>query len=240
VEEVVLPEIEGLFADWCKSGLQLRFAGTRHLEELLRANTTTGDAEIPEEWWLWRLNFLRLAGMEEDFETVALDYCITYELSPPDWEPPRCGFSSSELDAKEAADEATPLGVSEELLNTMQGDLSSTRQGTPEFADGFAGAGPVTGGAGFGRVELSADLLGDASAAIGKMDRGRSGFSKVVVDCRNLGRVDFLAAGDLLNWTAARKAEGCKVEFRNLNRLVATFFSVIGIDEFAHIVPPTH
>ena len=240
VEEAVLPEIEGLFAGWCKSGLQLRFVGTRHLEELLRANTTTGDAGIRAEWWLWRLNYLRLAGMEDDFETVALDYCITYEMSPPDWEPPLCSFCSSELDATQADDETPVLVVSEELLSTRSGEFSSTRQGALEFSDGFAGAGPVSGGARFGHVELSNNLLGDASAAIEKMDRGRSGFSKVIVDCRHLGRVDFLAAGDLLNWTAARSAEGCKVEFRNLNRLVATFFSVIGIDEFARIIPPAH
>ena len=240
VDEAALPEIESLFAGWCESGLQLHFAGTQHLDELLSAHTITGNSEIPALWWLWRLHFLRLAGTEEDFETVALDYCITYEMSPPTWEPPRCGFSGSEVDTEKAVDVTPPLVVSDELLSTMAGSFHPSRHGVLDSTNGSTGADAASKGARFGRVELSSNLVGDASSAIEKLDSGRFGFNKVVVDCRQLGRVDFLAAGDLLNWAAARNAEGCKVDFRNLNRLVATFFSVIGIDEFATIVPTPH
>ena len=240
VEDSLIPEMEGLFDDWCKSRLQLRFAGVRQLDELLRDATATGNAEVRQEWWLWRLSFLRLAGREDEFERVALDYCITYEMSPPSWEPPLADFHSSETDSKEAASGVKPLVMGEELLSTLAGGFSMTQPGTLEFPTGFAGREATAGEVRFGLVELSGEVLGDATVAIAKMDRGGAGVSKLVVDCQYLIRVDFLAAGDLLNWTSARAAEGRKVEFKNLNRLVATFFSVIGIDEFARIIPPAH
>ena len=239
VEDAVIPEMVSLFEAWCKSKLQLRFAGVRQLDELLRDATATGNAEVRQEWWLWRLNFLRLARREEDFEKVALDYCITYEMSPPAWEPPLCDFHS-ESDSDEAVDGTKPLVMGEDLLSTLAGKFSMTQPGSLEFPSGFAGREAIGGSTRFGLVELSAEMLGDASAAIAKMDRARAGFNKLVVDCQYLVRVDFLAAGDLLNWASARATEGCKVEFKNLNRLVATFFSVIGIDEFARIIPPAH
>jgi hypothetical protein len=56
------------------------------------------------------------------------------------------------------------------------------------------------------------------------------------VSCDKLVRVDFSAAGSILNWVAAREAEGCHVQFRDVPRLVAAFFKVIGIDEHARVV----
>lgn len=241
VEDAVLAEMADLFALWCKSKLPLRFTGARHLKELLRAATTMGKAEVRPQWWLWRLNCLRLERREDEFERVALDYCITYEVSPPAWELPLCDFQSSGSDAMETSfDEMTPLIMGEELMSTIAGPFSKTRMGSTEFSEGNSEADAPAARTRFGLVELSAEVLGDASAALAKLDRGRAGFSKLVVDCRHLVRVDFVAAGDLLNWTSARSAEGCKVEFKNLNRLVATFFSVIGIDEFARIIAPSH
>ena len=48
-------------------------------------------------------------------------------------------------------------------------------------------------------------------------------------------RVDFGAAGDLLNWATAQQAEGQQISFLQVNRLVAAFFCVIGINEVARI-----
>jgi hypothetical protein len=49
-------------------------------------------------------------------------------------------------------------------------------------------------------------------------------------------RVDFSAAGSILNWVAMRQADGYVVEFREVHRLVAAFFSVIGINEYARVI----
>ena len=60
---------------------------------------------------------------------------------------------------------------------------------------------------------------------------GFTGFS-----CAKLIRVDFSAAGTLLNWVSAREAENRSVQFSEVNRLVASFFNVIGISEHARVI----
>jgi hypothetical protein len=58
----------------------------------------------------------------------------------------------------------------------------------------------------------------------------------VVISCARLIRVDFIAAGNILNWVAERQASGVHVQFCDVPPLVAAFFSVIGIDEHAAVV----
>ena len=61
--------------------------------------------------------------------------------------------------------------------------------------------------------------------------------SILVVSCSKLIRVDFSAAGTLLNWVTTLQGEGRIVQFNDMHRLVAAFFSVIGISEHAKVTP---
>ena len=56
----------------------------------------------------------------------------------------------------------------------------------------------------------------------------------------NVIRVDFAAAGGILNWVAMRQAEGGQVQFMDVHRLVAAFFDVIGINEHAKVILRPH
>jgi hypothetical protein len=42
-----------------------------------------------------------------------------------------------------------------------------------------------------------------------------------------------------LNWAAQREAEGCRVQFVDVPRLVAAFFVMIGINEHAQVMVQT-
>ena len=64
-----------------------------------------------------------------------------------------------------------------------------------------------------------------------------AGADVMVISCARLIRIDFSAAGTLLNWVTARQAEGRQVQFVDVHRLVAAFFNVIGISEHARVVP---
>jgi ABC-type transporter Mla MlaB component len=68
-----------------------------------------------------------------------------------------------------------------------------------------------------------------------KLDSRLKGADIMVISCAKLIRVDFSAAGALLNWVAARQAENREVQFSDVNRLVAAFFNVIGITEYAKV-----
>ena len=64
------------------------------------------------------------------------------------------------------------------------------------------------------RVELSGQLVGDIGTTLKKMD-SELGTAKIVnVSCARLIRVDFIAAGDLLNWVLARRSENRTVQLR--------------------------
>jgi ABC-type transporter Mla MlaB component len=84
-------------------------------------------------------------------------------------------------------------------------------------------------------VELSGQLVGDIGLTLRKMD-GELGKAMIVnVSCARLIRVDFIAAGDLLNWVLARRTENRTVNFVDAHRMVALFFGAMGINEHATV-----
>jgi ABC-type transporter Mla MlaB component len=86
-------------------------------------------------------------------------------------------------------------------------------------------------------VELAGQILGDASEALDLLESRLLGADVMVISCARLIRIDFSAAGTLLNWVTARQAEGRQVQFIEVHRLVAAFFNVIGISEHARVIP---
>ena len=71
-------------------------------------------------------------------------------------------------------------------------------------------------------------MIGDIGNILTELD-GQLGESvSLDIDCTYLLRVDFIAAGDLLNWVLARRAEDRAVNFINPHRLVALFFGAMG------------
>jgi anti-anti-sigma regulatory factor len=72
-----------------KDGRELMLAGADHLVALLRPMLAIGARAASQAPWLLLLELLLLAGREKDFEETAMDYCVTYEISPPSFEAPR-------------------------------------------------------------------------------------------------------------------------------------------------------
>ena len=67
---------------------ELIVAGAAELAELLRGHTLIGQRDASEEPWLLLLELLQLMNREKDFEEMAMDYCVTYEVSPPQFVAP--------------------------------------------------------------------------------------------------------------------------------------------------------
>jgi hypothetical protein len=91
------------------------------------------------------------------------------------------------------------------------------------------------GGVEVAHVELSGQLVGDIGATLQRLDGQLRQAPVVSVSCARLIRVDFIAAGDLLNWVLAKRNEGRAVQFYDLHRLVALFFGAMGINEHARV-----
>ena len=136
IEEAALPALAKLFDQWADQKVQIHFAGVEALHSLLQAKTPSGERAISPEWWRLRMAALRLMGRLDEFELVALDYCVTYEVSPPSWVPPRCGYSGDDGAQPPATPEAAdsslyasgfalsqPGGVDEGPAATLEGHI---------------------------------------------------------------------------------------------------------------------
>ncbi|MES2130327.1 MAG: STAS domain-containing protein [Pseudomonadota bacterium] len=66
----------------------LTVVGAAELAELIRGTLTIGARDASEGPWLLRLELLQLLNREKDFEETAMDYCVTYEVSPPQFSAP--------------------------------------------------------------------------------------------------------------------------------------------------------
>jgi anti-anti-sigma regulatory factor len=69
-------------------GRELILAGAAELADTVRSGIAIGQRDASEAPWLLLLELLQLMNREKDFEETAMDYCVTYELSPPSFEPP--------------------------------------------------------------------------------------------------------------------------------------------------------
>lgn len=217
IDEAALPKLTELMGQWAGVDGQFTFAGVEKLNALLEAMTPSGDRARSTAWWQLRMAALRLMGKADEFELVALDYCVTYEVSPPSWTPPRCAYADNE--GASSATEAAGGPVS---------DFTASDLGEPSA---LQAPDSVPAARLCGHIEGSATPLLEPLAALAR--RGAA----LPIDCERLIRVDFVAAGSVLNWAAGQQGQGQVVEFHGLQRLVAIFFNVIGINEHAWVLP---
>ena len=205
-----------LFRHWIPQPLDMRWVSGERLFGVLREAAPTGIRDADPAFWQLRLDALRMANRADQFDEAAIDYCITYEVSPPSWERAKCKLRISSSNLGNTT--APPSLVSEMSTSFLESQIS-------------ADANQVI----VGTVDLSGQLVGDISATLSKMDREIDGASIIQVSCARLIRVDFIAAGDLLNWVLARYKENRSVTFADAHRLIALFFGAMGINEHAKI-----
>ncbi len=210
-----------LFAQWSREPVRLHFDGADVLDKALRSFTPSGDKQVDLLWWRLRLDALRIMRRQDEFELAALDFCVTYEVSPPAWEDVRCEYVQSSANSSAPLEDA--YGSFDDSTSTAPADF------------GRAATVPMELNRTASVVELAGEVLGDAAEALDKLQAGFRGANRLVISCARLIRVDFSAAGSVLNWVAARESEGCHVQFRDVPRLVAAFFNVIGINEHARV-----
>ncbi len=229
LKSIELPALDPLyrvFASWTSQPVQLRFMGDPQLQQVLRNATPPGERNIEQNWWLLRMEALRITHRPDDFELTALDFCVTYEVSPPAWETARCEYTS--LDEQGGIMGATTI-IGEVYRDSMPSGFHPTGRDAEPGTDSSQPSHLFS-------VELAGQIQGDAIAVLDQLETKLAGADVMQIACAKLIRVDFSAAGTLLNWVSAREAEGRSVEFLEVNRLVAAFFNVIGIAEHAKVV----
>lgn len=71
-----------------KSGHDLILVGAPELAKKIRSIVEVGRRDETEDPWLLLLEILRLLNLEKEFEEASIDYCVTFEVSPPAFVPP--------------------------------------------------------------------------------------------------------------------------------------------------------
>jgi len=192
-----------LLTAFARAQRELLVQGADALVEVVAGTIEAGRRDPSESCWLLQLELLRLLGRQQEFEDLSIDYCVTYEVSPPPWE-------------------AMPAAV---------------RVAAPgAYGPGAQAAGADSGfSAGADAFVVSGELSGRAQEALAALRGYASDRAEVVVDCRGLRRLDFVAAGELLNEVVSLRTGGKYLVFRDLNHLVAALLAVMGIPDLAEI-----
>lgn len=216
MDEAAVQPLTQLFDEWASSTGQFVLSDAGKLLDVLQQHSVLQERSHAPQWWELRMAVLRLMHRVEEYEQVALDYCITYEISPPSWVDPRCVCVVQETG------EADVSLLQEASLQSSYAQAA---------ADGAQPAMPVV------LSGLNGVIEGDAQERLDALlEQAQHHGSKTLdVACDNLIRLDFVAAGGVLNWAADLQSQGYTLRFQQVHQLVAVFFHIIGIQEHATI-----
>lgn len=213
IEPAAQKPLQEAVEQWATEKGELIFAGHQRLLAVLSKHCPSGDRSVDQNCWYLRLAMQRLMHLQDDFELTALDYCVTYELSPPSWIDPVSTYSN------EGQDGNKPVAPDSRLLGpeTIQpGMLWKERK--PRFS-------------------LQGVIEGDALPWLAEVQTKAKLGEAIAIDCALLVRMDFAAAGSVLNWAAHMQELGHVLRFSELHQLLAVFFNVVGIQEHAQVIP---
>jgi hypothetical protein len=140
---------------------------------------------------LAHLALLRCENRAQAFEEMALDYCMKYEVSPPDWAAPLCHFEASDM---QLAAPSTPASdQTPELFGVLEGEIAISHLSDCVPSHGF------------------------------------------VIRCDRLVRCDAAATAALVRWADGANRSGHRVVFKNVHRLIESYFSAQGLTEHAKV-----
>ena len=182
---------------------QVHLIGAQDLLTLSEAGIENGRRDDSDAIWLLMLELLRLLNQQQAFEDRSIDYCVTYEVSPPSWEAPSASLSTgAAASPRRAAADAPrdPVCIPDGPGLLLMGDLE-------------------------GRV-------GEVIAALRQLADARN---ELFLDCRRLRRVDFGAAGELLNEIMALKSAGKRLRMGGVSPLVGALLAVMGIPDLIEV-----
>lgn len=196
-----------VFERWITQPLALALVGSATLRRSLRASTPSGRRENNPVWWRLRLAALQIMGRADEFDLAALDYCVTYGVTPPEWALPTCDLR--ELDGVPASAQARrPSAAAVQATSAV----------------------PCAG-------RLQGALHGDVTTDLNAIAGPGPGSGVVGIDCSAVTRTDFVAAGALLQWAMALKDGGRRVQLQDVHGLLAVFFHIVGVAEVAEVLP---
>jgi ABC-type transporter Mla MlaB component len=140
-----------------KSGHNLILVGAADLADKIRSILAVGRRDETEAPWLLLLELLRLLNREAEFEETSIDYCITFEVSPPAFVSPQDKVvtdSKEEIEQEDSGDRfMMPVVIDSRNETLLQNITAYVHKHNPAILDcsrlarmDFAVAGWLFGG----------------------------------------------------------------------------------------------
>jgi len=187
-----------------RSAHELTLVGAEQLLTPLRAITEPGRRDATDAGWMLLLEIQRLLMRQADFEETGIQYCITFEVSPPSWEPPPHNLKAATSGPASAAGVATAASVA---------------------ASGSVGTSQVLP---TDPLDWRGEVTGEGETLFARMNSAARGQTRLTIECLHLRRMAFSAASALLGQLLRLQQGGVSVEFRNVNYLVGALMQLLG------------
>ncbi|WP_154716673.1 hypothetical protein [Sterolibacterium denitrificans] len=189
-----------------KTACELELDGMAYLKDMLKAGIVAGQPEN-DAIWLLLLELHQQLGEADAFETLALEYAVTFEVSPPSWELPK--------PKRKNAGAGTTTGSA--------GGGSAGLAGTQAGAEVPAAA----------TLHFSGDLLNAGEADFAALKSTATG--ERVIDLFALKRMDQTSAMSLRRVLSALPQDHAGVRLIGCNHLLAAMLEMAGIGQLARI-----
>ena len=113
-----------VFNAFKRASHELTVRGAEQLLVALRSAIEPGRRDPSDAAWMLLLELQRLLDRQADFEETGIQYCITYEVSPPSWEPPYANIRVTGAVEAPAGRAVDPLDWKGEILGDGEQYLS--------------------------------------------------------------------------------------------------------------------
>lgn len=177
----------------------LRLQRPEHLRQVLDAAVKKG-ASGGEGAWLLSLELLQWQGDRTAFDDRAVDYAVTFEVSPPSWEPPMLADNAAAARSEAAAGSSA----------------------APE-ADSDQGTGHPD------VLSWSGVVAGPHPAQVAKLTEFAKGRTVLPIDMSEVERVDFVGAGATYNVVKTIEEQGKAVQIFGATPIIRAMLLLIGI-----------
>jgi anti-anti-sigma regulatory factor len=118
-----------------KSGKRLSLAGGKELTAVVKA-LTDGDGRQEQAYWRLLFELYEFQNRVAEFEDAAVDYAVTFEVSPPSWEPLAQGMEAVEETAVQETAAAPVQADVFELDGVISGASEHRLKELERYAEG--------------------------------------------------------------------------------------------------------
>ena len=189
-----------LLATARKHKMDLQIQRPEKLRQMLEAAVKKGKAGGEAAWQL-SLELMQWEHDQAGFDDRAVEFAITFELSPPSWEPPPEPPADPKQDAPGVTDKQTAAPVE---------DPAARARDAPS-------------------LEWSGVLAGSSARQLVELNDFAISRSVVALDMTDVERIDFVCAGALLNHINRIEGQRKSVQISGASPIIRALLLLIGI-----------